>query len=388
MRILFLTLDFPPIVGGVANYYYNFCKHLGVKNDIIILAPLATNRADSIYGDSELGSRVTVLRQQMLYSKIFPKWLKAIFCTFSILRNKHIDLVIVGQVLPLGYISLLSKFIFGVPYFVCTHGLDILTPQQNQFKFFWLKKILSLAKHVISNSDFVKKELIKIGVHTDKTTVIHPCLDVALVQRATIDAGHEVDILTQKYQLAGKKIILSVGRLVERKGFDVVINAMQHVWKTCPDVVYIIAGSGSHKLILQQLAQGVMSKHSDGRGRIIFTDYVSFQELYLYYAMCDIFIMVPKDIIYDREGFGLVYLEANYFEKPVIGSRSGGVPEAIEHEVSGLLVEPDNVQDTISALLRLLNDKDLRQKLGQQGKARALAQFQWSVEMRKLDISL
>ncbi len=384
MRILFLTLDFPPNFGGVANYYYHLCKSLGKKNEVIVLAPSIIQITNN---DIELGG-VTVLRKKMLSEKIFPKWLAALFYVWSIVRKKNIDLIIVGHILPLGYIALLYKFLFRIPYLVCAHGLDILAPQKNEWKFFWLKYILFFSKHIITNSNFVKQEVIKIGSFSDKTTTIYPCIDKEFIDKTVLDTLRECDALRQKYNLVNKKIILSIGRLVERKGFDVVINALPDVWEKFPDTAYIIIGSGPYKSFLQELAQKVMNNNSKYKDKIIFLDHVPIDDLCLYYNLCDVFIMVPKDMVDDPEGFGFVFLEANGFKKPVIGSRSGGVPEAIEHESTGLLVNTNNTQETASALLRLLSDKDLREKLGQQGRDRVISKFQWPLEIKKLEALL
>jgi len=79
----------------------------------------------------------------------------------------------------------------------------------------------------------------------------------------------------------------------------------------------------------------------------------------------------------NKEGFGLVYLEANSCAKPVIGSRIGGVPDAIIGGETGLLVSPGNVQQTARAVMRLLKDENLRRKLDRQGRERVLKELDW-----------
>jgi len=92
---------------------------------------------------------------------------------------------------------------------------------------------------------------------------------------------------------------------------------------------------------------------------------------------CAAFIMVPRADGDDTEGFGIVYLEANSFGKPVIAANVGGVPDAVEDGVSGLLVNPENEDEIAGAIIKLFCDDNLREKLGRQGKARAEEKFNW-----------
>lgn len=108
------------------------------------------------------------------------------------------------------------------------------------------------------------------------------------------------------------------------------------------------------------------------------------EEKNLWHSLCDIFVMPARNIAGDFEGFGIVYLEANLAGKPVIAGRSGGVSDAVIDGLNGLLVDPENVNDLSKKIIRLALDHELRQKLGEQGRERALREFNWQKQTEKI----
>jgi phosphatidylinositol alpha-1,6-mannosyltransferase len=116
------------------------------------------------------------------------------------------------------------------------------------------------------------------------------------------------------------------------------------------------------------------------RDHVIFAGRVSEDALPDIYALSDVFVMPSRDQreVSDVEGFGLVFLEANACGKPVIGGRSGGIPDAIVDGVTGLLVNPDEPEDIAHALVQLLTNRDLTLRLGQQGRLRVARDFNWA----------
>jgi phosphatidylinositol alpha-1,6-mannosyltransferase len=169
-------------------------------------------------------------------------------------------------------------------------------------------------------------------------------------------------------------MILTVGNLVERKGHDMVISALPEVQKVIPDVTYLVVGDGRYRSNLEQLAvtRGV-------RDRVVFAGQVPEKELPEIYSLCDVFVMPARERLdeCDVEGFGLVYLEANACGKPVIGGRSGGIPDAIVDGVTGLLVDPHDPIEIANALIQLLRDRELSTKMGHEGRKRVVRDFTW-----------
>jgi phosphatidylinositol alpha-1,6-mannosyltransferase len=185
--------------------------------------------------------------------------------------------------------------------------------------------------------------------------------------------------------LTGKKILLTVGNLVARKGHDMVLKALPEVIKHTRNIGYIITGKGPQYNHLQQLVRIHQLQQY-----VKFMPQITHHELHKLYRACDIFIMPTRTLKNkqgqptDVEGFGIVFVEANLYAKPVIGGDSGGVPEAIKNGFSGLTVNSEDSATIAKAIIKLLTDDPLAKRLGQQGRERALEKFDWHKESKKL----
>ncbi len=172
----------------------------------------------------------------------------------------------------------------------------------------------------------------------------------------------------------GSQVILSVARLVPHKRIDRLIEVMPRVVDAVPGARLAIAGTGDYEERLRKMAGD-----SPARDSITLLGMISPEEKFECYARCDIFALAT-----DYEGFGLIFLEANSFGKPVVATSVGGVPEAVQHGVSGLLVEPDNSQVLADAIIRLLTDSEEAGRLGECGRRRVEAEFTWKHSAEKL----
>jgi len=122
-----------------------------------------------------------------------------------------------------------------------------------------------------------------------------------------------------------------------------------------------------------------LSSEGGDKVKAIFLGKITDEEKWAWMDLCDIFIMPSRNIDDDFEGFGIVYLEANLSGKPVIAGDTGGVRDAVQNGVSGLLVDPENVDEIANAIIKLSKDKELIKKLGEQGRERAIREFNWEV---------
>lgn len=365
-KTLLFTIDFPPSFGGVANYYENICGHLPADK-IFVLAPKISLVDHADY---------KIYRENLITSlPIWPKWIFSFWYLYKVIKKEQIKNVLVGQVLPLGTVTLILSKILKFDYFVFTHGMDILLAQKTKKRKFLLKKILSNAKGVITNSEFNKKELVSLEIEDNKINIVYPCINPEIKVNEKIKSE-----IINKYKLAGKKILLSVGRKVERKGFDMVIKVMDKIVKEEKNCVYIIAGGhGNYSRKLKQLIFD-----SSANKNIIFLEDISKEEKEALYNLCDIFIMPCRQIGEDVEGFGIVFLEANLFGKPTIAGNSGGAVEAVIDNKTGLVVNSESEKEIANAVLKLLKDTELAKKLGEQGKERVLKEFIWENQVKKL----
>ncbi|MCE5218894.1 glycosyltransferase family 4 protein, partial [bacterium] len=168
-------------------------------------------------------------------------------------------------------------------------------------------------------------------------------------------------------------VLLTVGRLVERKGHAAVIRALPQVVAQLGPVSYVIAGSGPEE---SRLRAEVEALHLQERVR--FAGAVADEQLPDFYHLCDLFVMPTRELRDDPvEGFGIVYLEANAAGKPVLATRCGGVADAVEDQVSGVLLEPGDEGALVEAIISLLGDPARLQQMGQAGLRRVRERFTW-----------
>ena len=152
--------------------------------------------------------------------------------------------------------------------------------------------------------------------------------------------------------------ILFVGRLEERKGFDVLIKSIPIIMDKSPNVVVHICGEGD-------LLQFAKTKLNCFNKRVFFHGYQSRASLNNFYSECDIFVAPSR-----YESFGLIYLEAMHFGKAIVACNSGGTPEVVKDHETGILVKPEDHLELANSILKLVENSDLRKKLGSAGKSR------------------
>lgn len=352
MNILLFTLEYPPFKGGVANYYENIKNHWPTDDKIFVLH------------NNE---------KQLIKSWLWPKWLPAFWQLYKNIKKNKIEHILVGHVLPLGTVVYFLAKILPIKYSVFLHGMDLAFSQKTPRKKQLTDKILSAAENIICVNSYVAEQVkaIMSADRFDKIKIVNP----------GINAGIKIDSelvaeLKNRYNLNNRLVLFSLGRLVKRKGFDNVIKAMPEILRSVPNLFYVIAGDGPDKIYLKNCAQGI--------DNIIFLSSISDEEKWAWLSLCDIFITVSRDIDGDYEGFGIVYLEAGLCGKPVIAGDSGGIKDAVQGAYSGIIVDPENLDRIAGAVIGLAQDAKLRIKLGEQGKTRAINDFSWPKQARKV----
>jgi phosphatidyl-myo-inositol dimannoside synthase len=351
MKILIFTLEYPPFRGGVANYYGNIVKHWPEKAEIFVLD---NNKEDLISN-----------------SLPFLKWIPSILRLNRFIKDNKIDFVLVGHILPLGTVACILSYFLKFKFAIIMHGMDYSFSQKSKRKMLLVRKILKRSDKIICSNSYLVNEVKKY--FKDKVFLFNPGVG------ATVESQQNIlDELKNKYDLENKFLLLTVGRLVERKGFTKVINLMPQLIKIIPNLVYIIVGNGP---ICEKLSGQIKSLNLKN---VIMINDADDEARNAWLNLSDVFIMVSKDIRGDYEGFGIVYLEANLAGKPVIAGDSGGVRDAVIDNETGLLVDPGNDEMIINAIQKLFLDKNLREKIGQNGKTRALNEFEWSNHVNDL----
>lgn len=365
-KTLLITLEYPPMIGGVAHYYQNLVQALP-QDRIHVL----DNNDNALLSTSRF---------------IWPKWIKALIATWKYVRDNEIEHILVGQILPLGTVALLLYIFKGIPYTVMTHAMDLTVPfgadgstQKQQL----MRHIMKNAHRVTTVSTFTKMQLEStLNVDPEQVSLIYPCPHVNGLEATPEEL--DTAALDEQYELKGKRVVLTVGRLVQRKGVDRTIEAIASLVETYPDLVYAVVGDGPYRVELERLAT-----HHGILDNILFTGRVETAELKQWYARCELFIMPSRELYNsDVEGFGIVYIEANSFGKPVIGGKSGGVLDAVIDGDNGYLVDPTDIGMIATAIDDMLSQPERAQALGKRGKQRVETMFEWEVQAKKLEAIL
>lgn len=172
---------------------------------------------------------------------------------------------------------------------------------------------------------------------------------------------------------SGYQVILYVGRLAPRKGVHYLLQAMPRIIEYFPKARLVVVGAGPLEHYLRDL-----SRRLDLQSSVLFLGYVSDERIRRLFAFADV-VVVPSIF----EGCPLVLLEAMAVGKPVVASAVQGIPEVVKHEFSGLLVKPGNVHDIEHAVVRLMEDKDFADYLGENARRTIMKGYSWEKIARR-----
>tara|TARA_R110001583_G_scaffold195457_1_gene373805 strand:+ start:4968 stop:6185 length:1218 start_codon:yes stop_codon:yes gene_type:complete len=385
MRCLLVASIFAPINGGSAVVYETLCR-FAPEGSMVVYAPwrhYIDGNEISGWRDHDRAAPYTVYRTELIRPQMLPPpptrlhsvWrmlsidIPLKFRVFleirKIVRKHGINVVCIGELTSGSWIGIAAQRFLGCRMINYVHGEEITTETEYRFFGRQRRRYLHRTDAIVAVSRFTQDALIRLmGVPKEKIRLIHNGVNT---ERFT--PGPKPDFLLARHELHGKRIILSVGRVVPRKGMDVLIRAMPLVLSTTPDAHLLIVGEGEFRSILEQLTDELGL-----RAHVTFAGRVADTELADYYRLSDIFAMPNREMPDgDTEGFGLVFLEANACRKAVVGGRAGGAVEAVRDGENGLLADGWSVPDVADALTRLLTDSELQKRIEARGLEIALA---------------
>jgi phosphatidylinositol alpha-1,6-mannosyltransferase len=182
--------------------------------------------------------------------------------------------------------------------------------------------------------------------------------------------------LRMELGLTDKKVIVSVGRLVHRKGQDTLVEALPEILATVPDAHLLFIGEGPHKDYLVKRSAELNVTHA-----VTFIGRIQYAQLPRYICVGDIFAMPSRSRLagLEVEGLGIVYLEASACGLAVIGGKSGGAPDAVLEGETGFAVDGTSPREVANAAMRLLNDPELAKKMGARGRAWIIDEWRWEL---------
>ncbi|MDD2945705.1 MAG: glycosyltransferase family 4 protein [Acinetobacter sp.] len=346
-KILIVTRNLPPLIGGMERLNWHIADELGHENEILLLSHKdAQNTAPqncNFYG----------VRLNPLPLFLITAFIK----TFLICVVKKPDILFAGSGLTAPITVFWAK-IFRKKSIVYIHGLDI-NNDSILYRLIWIP-FIKQASSIICNSTPTQQLTLNQGVPSNKITIIHPGVNYPAQTRNFA----LISELTQKYQLENKKILLSIGRLTDRKGLlEFVSFSLPAIISRIPNTVLIIIGDTANNALNKKLQKKediiLAAEKNNIRDHLIFTGSVHEDNLSSFYYLADAHVFPAKYIPNDPEGFGMVAIEAAAHGKPTVAFAVGGIIDAIKHQESGYLIEKQDYQNMTQIVVQILEDKSL-----------------------------
>jgi phosphatidylinositol alpha-1,6-mannosyltransferase len=364
-----VTNDFPPKVGGIQSYLWELWRRLPPERFAVLTTPY---EGDARF-DAEQSFPVERTRQRVL----FPT--RAMAAQIDALVTAHgASLAVLDPTLPLGAVGRR----IGVPYAVVVHGAEVSVPGRLPVSHALLARVLRNATHVIAAGGWVAGQAEQVAGRKLPTTVVSPGVDV---ERFRPMAADQRDAARARFGLPTEgRLVVSVSRLVPRKGMDTLIEAAARLASTRPDLTVAIAGGGRDRSRLDR-----MVRRSGAPVRLL--GRVDDERLPSLYACADVFAMLCRNrwAGLEQEGFGIVFLEAAAAGVPQVAGDSGGASEAVVDGETGFVVRrPQDAAAATEALARLLDDAELRRAQGDAGRARAKSEYAYDVLAARLNDAL
>jgi phosphatidylinositol alpha-1,6-mannosyltransferase len=373
MPTLLISEVLPPRIGGSGRWLWNVYESLPREEYVLAAGE------DSRQGEFDRTHDRRVVRLPLSFPDVGlasaaglrAHW-RALRALRRIVREEGVGQVHAGRCLPEGWLALLLRRCDGLPYLCYAHGEELnLVPRggpggpMSSRQLRWMTwAVLRGAMGVIANSRSTACLLEEQWrLPAGRIRVLHPGVDIHRFVPAASDGSVRARLGWQ-----GRHVVLTVGRLQERKGHDRMIRALSKIRGAVPDVLYAIVGDGEERSRLGDLAlrEGVSS-------HVQFLGELAEDDLLHCYQQCDLFVLPNRQVGRDLEGFGIVLLEAQACGKPVMAGDSGGTAETMRVPETGHVVQCDDPGELARWTVKLLADDALRACMGS-------AARRWTVE--------
>ena len=363
--LLMITELFLPTKGGTAVSFDDDFRRLGGKEIHVITADVP-GAAEFDLAHPNTIHRIVLKRIPWLKPESLLIYLKLLASAVRLTATRPFVAIFAGRVLPEGFVAWIIARLWRRPVLVYAHGEE-LTNWGRGRKFALMRFVFRHADAVLSNSDFTRDTLAGLlDVDPGRIAVVYPTVDEERFRPGI--PGEEL-----RAQLAlrpGERLVLSVGRLQRRKGFDTLVRALPLLHAQGIEAHFALIGVGDDRPYLEQLASGL-----GVADRTHLLGHVSYEELPRWYAACDVFAMPNRDIDGDTEGFGLVFLEAASAGRPALAGLAGGTGSAVIDGVTGLRVDGEQLDAVVAGLARLLLHPAEAKQMGLNARRRVLENF-------------
>lgn len=363
-RHLLVTNDFPPKVGGIQSYLWELWRRLDPDSFVVLTASSHPDHASFDAAQAERGIRIRRVPGSILFFPT-PRTRATIRRVAS---ASGCSSVVLDPALPL---ALLAPSL-GLPYAVVLHGAEVAVPARLPGSRQALAHVLRRASLAVCAGGYPEAEARRAtGGAMPPVVDVPPGVDGERFRPLTPDARGAT---RRRLGLPGEgPLVVSVSRLVPRKGMDVLIEAAHRLSGSFPDLTVAVAGTGRDAGRLGRIAERPGA-------RVQLLGRVSEEDKAALLGASDVFVMACRNRWggLEQEGFGIVFVEAAAAGVPQVAGDSGGAAEAVEDEVTGLVVRhPEEPAEVALAIRRLLADDGLRRRMGEAARRRALASFDY-----------
>ena len=363
---LFITNDFGPRAGGIETFVHGLIERLPRGSVIVYTSAQPDSDKFDAKWLSEFGVEVVRDRSKILLPT--PRVIKA--CQ-KLVKSRKLTRVAFGAAAPLGIMARSMRSAGAEKIVALTHGHEVWWAKVPPFSF----AINFMSKNIDAITylgDYTRGEISKAISKNDvgKLVQIAPGIDVD--HFVPTDSSE----LRAQLGLADKAVIISVGRLVHRKGQDKLISALPAIRAAVPNVHLVLVGVGPHQKFLENLVAKLNVADC-----VTFIGRINYSELPKYICVGDIFAMPSRSRFFglEVEGLGIVYLEASACGLPVVGGKSGGAPDAVLVGETGVVVDGTNASEIAEACIELLNNPELCALMGATGRAWIIENWRWEI---------
>ena len=372
-KILLVTNDLGPRAGGIESFVLSLVERVP-KGCLMIYT--STQKGSAPF-DAQLLERfgAVVIRDR---AKILLPTPRVNHRAVKILKQYQIKTVWFGAAAPLALMAKQLRTCGATNIVALSHGHEIWWAKIPVLKQL-LRKIIKDVDHLGYLGQFTKSEIVKASNQIDKFVQIAPGIDTDHFMPKSARAD-----LIKKYRLEDRRVIVSVGRLVHRKGQDKLIESLPKILQSFPEAVLLLVGEGPIKQMLKNTA-----KQLGVTNNVIFAGRVQHIDLPDYICLGEVFAMPVRSRFagLEVEGLGIVYLEASACALPVIVGNSGGATDAVIDSVTGLLVDGSDTDQIADAVCKLLTDQSRAKAMGLAGRGWVIENWQintWSEKFNKL----
>jgi phosphatidyl-myo-inositol dimannoside synthase len=356
MRVLLPLLDFPPTRGGIQTMMREFVTRTSF--DVRVIAP-----ADPGFETVDAALPVPVVRVRGLGSSRRGYVPSIGLRTLKEAKSWKPNVTFAGHVMtaPAG-VRLRARQ--GIPLAIATYAVELLRPRIRGVA----RRVLPKADRVLAVSGFTRDDAVALGASPGRTEVIA----VGAPDAQPADPKR-IEAFRSRFGLGDAPVLLTVARLEDHKGIDLVMDAMSDL---PPDVRYVVVGSGSAGERLKQRANG----------RTIFTGPLDDADLAAAYNTASAFALASRNKAAGGvEGCPVALLEAAAYGLPILAGRTGGIEDAVMHGETGILVDPENSAELREGLKVVVTDRNVATRLAHNAEALAKTQRSWGSVVERIE---